>query len=316
MDSEIADEAPSAWLCMAVSGRRQHGGNDGYDDLPSSHYSWDSTVPNHSRIREGDVIVLWDKVALLGASVVEGIEVRSDEKDVHRCRYCGLSGIKARSSRRPRYKCYKCKEVFEEPVSRRESVETYRSRHGSAWVDLEGRLSGAELRNLCESPRSQLSLRPLRMGDFVRALGDDGFRLRVVETAQSLIRGGHRTGIVRVRLGQAAFRRKLVDSHGAVCAFTGDAPLDVLDACHLYSYAAVAEHRADGGLLLRRDVHSLFDAGAIAVDPGALTLDIIPRLRSYEVYGRLHGERLRIDVSPGVRLWLGRHWAFHRGAAG
>lgn len=42
------EAATGAWLCLAVSGRRQHGGNDGYDDNPSSHYSWDSTVPNHA----------------------------------------------------------------------------------------------------------------------------------------------------------------------------------------------------------------------------------------------------------------------------
>ena len=40
----------TAWLALTVGEDRQHGGNDGYDDSPSSHYSWDETVPNHAAV--------------------------------------------------------------------------------------------------------------------------------------------------------------------------------------------------------------------------------------------------------------------------
>ena len=50
-----------AWLMLAVGDNRQHAGNEGYDDDPATHYSWDDTVPNCSRPRPGQRIVLWDK---------------------------------------------------------------------------------------------------------------------------------------------------------------------------------------------------------------------------------------------------------------
>lgn len=258
--------------------------------------------------------MLWDKVTLLGVSVVEDIQVGTAEKQIHRCPHCLKSGIKARSSLSPRYKCYKCKGVFDEPDSRVESVKKYRTRHGVAWTDLAGRLSGAELRELCASPRSQLSLRPLVMKSFVNALGEAGpATVRLLEAAQPMIHGGHGTALVRVRVGQAAFRRALVDAHGANCAFTGSAPLEVLEACHLYSYADTGQHRPHGGLLLRRDLHRLFDSGAIAVDPDSLRLDVVPRLGRYATYALLHGQHLRTEVASGTREWLGRHWTLHRG---
>jgi N-acyl homoserine lactone hydrolase len=45
-----------------------------------------------------------------------------------------------------------------------------------------------------------------------------------------------------------------------------------LEAAHLYSYAASGVHHLDGGLLMRRDVHRLFDLGHHAVRPNSLTL--------------------------------------------
>ena len=154
-------KAPArAWLLMAVpEGGRQHGGNDGYSDEPDAYYSWDSTVPNHGSLCVGDPIALWDKVRLLGMSTIEKITSGSEEKPLHRCRKCGLAGIKPRKTKSPRYKCYKCKSEFDIAKSKIELVKTYKSRHDAGWIRLEDVLSGSELRNLCVAPKSQLSLR-------------------------------------------------------------------------------------------------------------------------------------------------------------
>ena len=78
---------------------------------------------------------------------------------------------------------------------------------------------------------------------------------------------GHRQTLTRVRIGQAAFRKQLLDQFGEVCALTGPCPAEVLEAGHLYSYSKLGRHHKHGGLLLRRDVHALFDRGRLAVDP-------------------------------------------------
>src|SRR4051794_14351061 len=87
---------PLAWLVLAVGADRQHGGNDGYDDDPDAHYSWDSTVPNGRVVQVGDRIVLWDKYAVIGASVIETIDAGTSEKTLYRCPHCQRAGIKAR----------------------------------------------------------------------------------------------------------------------------------------------------------------------------------------------------------------------------
>ncbi len=171
---EMTEDGPvHAWLVLAVGDDRQHGGNEGYDDDPAVHYSWDSTVPNHEAVAGGDAIVIWDKRCLVGASVIERIDRWQDTKVLHRCPECGLAGIKARKTLTPRFKCYKCKATFDVPISRTEPVTAFRSEHDVGWVDLAGLLSGPELRALCVHPASQLSIRPLRWNDFAAAVSQD-----------------------------------------------------------------------------------------------------------------------------------------------
>ena len=67
-------------------------------------------------------------------------------------------------------------------------------------------------------------------------------------------------------VGQGAFRALVTDIYGRRCAVTGEKTLPALDAAHIKPYADGGEHEAKNGLLLRRDLHSLFDAGYVTVD--------------------------------------------------
>ncbi|MGX4737968.1 HNH endonuclease [Kitasatospora griseola] len=305
----------TAWLVLAVGDNRERSGNDGYDDDPARHYSWDETVPNSGGPAVGDVIALWDKKTLLGVSVIEHIELGRAEKDRYTCPLpnCGKGSFKPRKTKRPVYVC-KCGGTFDVPDSRREEVTTYRTRHDAAWVDMAGVLPGSVLRPMCDKPGTQHSIRSMRWERLQEALAGAGVSasVTIAEQARRAITGGHSERIVRARVGQAAFRARLMERHGAVCAFTGPAPASVLEAAHLYNYAANAEHHENGGLLLRRDVHRLFDLGHIAVDPGSLVLDLAPELAAYPTYAPLHGAAPAVPLEHG-RDWLEAHWAQHRG---
>lgn len=313
---DVARDGLRAWLLLAVGDDRQHGGNEGYDDLPDSHYSWDSTVAHHAALAAGDAIAIWDKQQLLGASVIEEIEVGEATKRLYSCPACGRASIKARKRLSPRYMCSGCKAVFEDPLKREALVTTYRSRHDVGWVDLAGTLSGADLRALCESANSQLSLRPLRWNDFLIALGKrpELGRLTVVRARAEQLAGGHKAATVRVRVGQGSFRRRLLDKFGSICAFTGPAPAPALEACHLYSYSVVGEHDTHGGLLLRRDIHRLFDLGYLAVDPSTLAVDVAAPLSAFPMYESLNGQTLHAVVTGTHRRWFQDHWREHRTA--
>lgn len=310
--------AVSAWLLMTVGENRQHGGNTGYDDLADVYYTWDSTVPNHANIKVGDPVALWDKDRLLGLSVIEEIETETKEKLLYKCPTCGMAGIKARKNKLPKYKCYKCGQEFDLPVTQAAMVTEYRSRHDAAWTDLDNLLPGSDLRRLCESPKSQLSMRQLRWDTFQASLaskGADRALERVVHrTPDFYFPQGHQLEIVRVRRGQRQFREHLLSTQGQTCAFTGDAPPRVLEAGHLYSYAQLGVHHEHGGLLLRRDIHRLFDDGWLAVEPDSLRVDVDDRLEPYPQYSRLHDQRLRVDLYDNQVEWLTHHWAEHRAA--
>lgn len=303
----------TAWLVLAAGDNRQHAGNRGYDDDPQRHYEWDSTVANHSRPSRGDMIALWDKNQLLGVSVIEKIDRSSSMKDRLRCPRCKRTNIKPRRTLRPKFKCGRkdCRFEFEEPESESIRVETFRTEHGAGWVDLEGRLDGHTLRGLCHEPKSQQSIRSLDWHRFCERLGteDSMAALRIVEDNHRRIAGGHRRRTVRARIGQPSFRRNLERQYGSVCAFTGPQPREVLEAAHLYSFAESGEHHPHGGILLRRDLHRLYDLGLLTVDPISLRIRIGDSLKTFQDYARLNGSRLAIEVTTGVVDWLRIHWA-------
>jgi putative restriction endonuclease len=84
--------------------------------------------------------------------------------------------------------------------------------------------------------------------------------------------------LVAPRLGQRAFQAVVLDAYSRKCAITGDKIVPVLQAAHIRPLPAGGEHRLDNGLLLRSDVHTLYDRGYLGVDPNHRLL-VSPRLR-------------------------------------
>jgi len=86
----------------------------------------------------------------------------------------------------------------------------------------------------------------------------------------------------RERLGQSGFRAKVFNAYDRRCAITGAKVWPVLEAAHIVPVTEHGEHRIDNGVLLRSDVHTMFDRGFLGVDP-QYRLRVSPLLR--EVYG-------------------------------
>jgi putative restriction endonuclease len=77
--------------------------------------------------------------------------------------------------------------------------------------------------------------------------------------------GGYR--YQRQRAGQGIFRARITDAYGRRCAVTGEKALPALEAAHIRPVHRGGEHRFDNGILLRSDVHKLFDDGYVTVTP-------------------------------------------------
>lgn len=92
----------------------------------------------------------------------------------------------------------------------------------------------------------------------------------VEPTAQIVAEGSARYGSpvsVRPRLGQGLFSLAVRDAYEGACAVTHEHSGPVLEAAHIMPYARGGEHRVDNGLLLRRDLHRLYDRGYVTVTP-------------------------------------------------
>jgi len=102
--------------------------------------------------------------------------------------------------------------------------------------------------------------------------------------------------LIRPRLGQGAFRVMVTDIYQRRCAVTQERTLPALDAAHIRPYGDGGDHEARNGLLLRRDIHSLFDAGYVTVTPD-LRFEVSRRIKEEFDNGRhyfaLHGQSIR-----------------------
>ena len=106
--------------------------------------------------------------------------------------------------------------------------------------------------------------------------------------------------VVMPRLGQGAFRVMVTDAYGRRCAMSNERTLPVLQAAHIRPYAENGPHLLSNGLLLRSDLHTLFDLGYLSVNPSSRTIDVSPRIREEFENGRDYYQlQGRVLAAPG-----------------
>ena len=125
--------------------------------------------------------------------------------------------------------------------------------------------------------------------NFAELLSVSSLRLPELTGSQSI--PGPTRGLPRLavpRVGQDAFKSLILTSYRRRCAVTGNRVQPVLQAAHIRPVADQGEHRVDNGLLLRSDVHILFDRGYLGID-----------------------EQHRLRVSPALRADFGNGDEFY-----
>lgn len=100
---------------------------------------------------------------------------------------------------------------------------------------------------------------------------------------------------IAVRRGQQRFRRELIRAYEGRCVVTGCTVEAVLEAAHILPYRGDHTNHADNGLLLRADIHTLFDLGLLSIEPVGreLRVNLDESLLQSE-YADLHGDRLEL----------------------
>jgi putative restriction endonuclease len=129
--------------------------------------------------------------------------------------------------------------------------------------------------------------------------------------------------LVRPRLGQGTFRVAVTQAYGGRCAVSREHSLPVLEAAHIQAFNEGGPHDVPNGLLLRADIHRLFDRGYVTITPD-LHFEVSSRLREewengkvyYDLQGReVSVPRARRDrPSPDFLRWHNEH-VYEKGIA-
>ncbi|MFI5188433.1 MAG: HNH endonuclease [Chitinophagales bacterium] len=101
--------------------------------------------------------------------------------------------------------------------------------------------------------------------------------------------------LTKVRLGQGAFRVLVTDAYNRRCAISGERTLPVLEAAHIKKYAESGPHFISNALLLRSDIHKLFDGGYVTITKD-LRVEVSKKIKEEfdngREYYKFHGNEL------------------------
>lgn len=293
------------WLLLSFGDDRNYAGNRGYDEDPRTVYRYDSFVQNHKQLRAGDFVVVRNHDDMLGIGRVDRIDEREGTKVRYSCPMagCGSSALKLRKQKRPPYFCSKCKSAFENPVASEVPCTLYTAHFGADFVDTPDAVSIEELRGACLVYNGQLAMQrmdPLPI--MPRLLADHPLVRNLIEKGRYLDAGQgepDRQGdsqyvpehlderelalaSIRLRRGQHQFRAELLRRFEGRCAVTGCAVVDILEAAHIAPYRGVVDNDPSNGLLLRADIHTLFDLDFLGIHPQTLIVHVHETIRGTE----------------------------------
>lgn len=301
--AERVDDLPSAWLVLAFYDRRRWAALEG-EENPTAEYAYDSNVPNHRSVAVGDVLLIRGPRELEGCARVRHIDEASATKRRSTCPSCGSSEIYSREGRETRYRCDNGHR-FSEPVFERVLVTRFVARFDDSYVPARGAIHLNELRAACPEWHGAHAIQPIDLARLrAKIMAIPGFQERVLDQLRrpqlapddaSLLAPyvpghsdmrslSHRQ--LRERRGSARFRRALIARYGARCMISGCALRDLIEAAHIRPYRTPDYSAVENGLLLRSDLHTLFDLDLLGIRADTLSVHLHPSVleAGYESY--------------------------------
>ncbi|RJT21025.1 HNH endonuclease [Buttiauxella izardii] len=288
-----------AWSFKAVGqDDLRYFGNNGYHDDSTSFYRYDNFVPNHKQVKKGDIVIVTDRKNVLGISVIDNLSSAPYIKIRNRCPYedCVPAKLIHRKFKKPEWRCSNGHE-FDYPKVEDAPALEFKADYKKNYKPINS-VSITDL--ISNTPRYnvQSSIQEI---DFewanhlfggVNQLGpteadSDDTLLNEKDQRKAVIRQ------IKQRRGQKAFRDNLI-TLAAQCAISDCAIVDILEAAHITPYKNDTHNHVSNGLLLRCDMHTLYDLDLFAIDPDSLLIYFAPQIQDKE-YTRYHGKKLRVS---------------------
>lgn len=310
-------ESPNAWTIIAKDPETiSWSSHEGYDDSPNEYYTYDSQVGNYKNVQVGDLVFVKGSEFLIGWGQIESILSEPGQKLLRRCPKCG-DAPESRITKKLKWRCRStdCNYEFGDDQIIIESVNVikYRAGYRNTWQDANYPLSRKDVFAFQTNRDNQSAIRPIdpsKVEDLIfRLSGSSTIPSANSDLFPELIIGGHKIQVTKRRIGQQEFRLSLLNRNGENCFISGSQPACVLEASHIQPFAIHESHSLDGGILLRRDIHSLFDRYLLRINPSTWQVETAPQIKSYTTYSSIHMKQIdpQSGLIPNVE-WLNHHY--------
>ncbi len=101
---------------------------------------------------------------------------------------------------------------------------------------------------------------------------------------------------IHARRGQRKFRKKLLDTYKKTCAVTNCKIEEMLEAAHIFSFKGTETDKIPNGILLRADIHTLFDLGLISINPKNYLIQVSDKIITDEYYSILNNKKINLPT--------------------
>lgn len=290
------------WVLKSIEDKdRSNLAIDSYKDNVDESYNYDNYVPNHKQIKPNDFIVIIDKKKIIGFAKIRNISTTLDVKTMRSCpeRGCNKSTISARKKLKPAYKCSNG-HFFDIPKEIDKEITKYTAGYKGNYISYNSvSKTPLDLIPYYDKLNRQLSMQSLDLAaldlfpeissvlfgrtDIIPLFPEEGndenespvdgeYNSNNEDERQSVYRQ------IKARRGQKNFRDSLIERYGKICMVTGCTILDILEAAHIKPFRGVKDNHVANGLLLRSDIHTLFDLNLLAIEPKTLIIHIHERI--------------------------------------
>ena len=292
-------------------------GNNGYDGNPHSSYSYDNYVANHKQVRKGDLVIIYDRSKIIGISLINELNSVDALKEINKCPIvnCDAKKLRTRTNRKPEWRCSNGHE-FTTPRKINIPIKKFTAIYNENFQEINKPYSLLE-RNIIRHNK-QLSIQEVNLEWSIALLEGAQHKLdslnisdaendSVIFEKSDLRESINRT--IKQRRGQKSFRDNLL-SHKKTCAITNCNIVDILEAAHIFPYRNNSHNQISNGVLLRADIHTLFDIDMIAISPIDHTIHLNDTLKKSEYYS-LNGKSININHKLSREALESRWILFH-----
>jgi hypothetical protein len=116
---------------------------------------------------------------------------------------------------------------------------------------------------------------------------------------------------IAARQGAYAFRNRLLAAFARTCCISGCMIEEILEAAHIRQYDGPNTNDVTNGLLLRADLHTLFDLGLLRIASDTMTVAMHPKLRGAPEYVQYHWKKLIPSTPEPSSKALDDDWRRH-----